>query len=49
MHAKVEICNTLCYNFPNYLHWSLNHASNPLVNEILSKIKGIQINFNLNL
>jgi hypothetical protein len=28
-------CNTPCYDFLNYLHYCLNHASNPLVKQIL--------------
>jgi hypothetical protein len=34
-----EGCNIPCYDFPNYLHYTLKYASNPLINPFLSKPK----------
>jgi hypothetical protein len=41
--SKVRMCNTPCYTLPNLYHWCLNHALNPLVNQILLKLKEIQM------
>jgi hypothetical protein len=38
-----DFCNTPCYDFPNYHHYYLNHASNPLVNQIISKIRKLKL------
>jgi hypothetical protein len=47
--SLVEACNTPCYGCPNDHHYCLNHASNPLVNQVLIKIKEILFIFNSNL
>jgi hypothetical protein len=36
-----EGCSTPCYGCPNYHHLCLNHASNPLVNQVLIKLMEI--------
>jgi hypothetical protein len=41
--------NISCYGYPNYHHYCLNHASNPLVNQVLIKLKKILFIFNSNL
>jgi hypothetical protein len=45
---KGEGCNTPCYGCPNYHHCCLNHASNPLVNQVLIKLKEILFVFTSN-
>jgi hypothetical protein len=44
-----EVSNTSCYGCPNYHHYFLNHASNPLVNQVVIKLKEILFIFNSNL
>jgi hypothetical protein len=41
LDLRMCFCNSSCYSFLNYIHYCLNHASNPLVKQILIKLKEI--------